>query len=72
MRVLPQGIQEAIQAWHEGGWTPMGRLGTPEDIGNAAMLLCMDEASFITGQILHVDGGGSIIDTVFPVDIPRG
>ena len=72
LRVLPQQIQEAIRAWHEGGWTPMGRLGTPEDIGNAAMLLCMDEASFITGQILHVDGGGSLMDTVLPLDIQRG
>lgn len=72
LRVLPQEVQEAIRAWHEGGWTPMGRLGTPEDIGNAVMLLCMDEASFITGQILHVDGGGSIMDTVLPLDIQRG
>jgi NAD(P)-dependent dehydrogenase (short-subunit alcohol dehydrogenase family) len=72
LRVLPQEIQEAIRVWHEGGWTPMGRLGTPEDVGNAVMLLCMDEASFITGQILHVDGGGSIMDTVLPLDIQRG
>lgn len=72
LRVLPPEVQEAIRAWHEGGWTPMGRLGTPEDIGNAVILLCMDEASFITGQILHVDGGASIMDTVFPLDIQRG
>ena len=50
----------------------MGRLGTPADIGNAVMLLCMDEASFITGQTIHVDGGASIMDTVFPLDIQRG
>ncbi len=72
LRVLPKEVQDAIRAWHEGGWTPMGRLGTPEDVGNAVMLLCMDEASFITGQVLHVDGGGSIMDTVFPLDIQRG
>ena len=72
LRVLPPEIQEAIRAWHEGGWTPMGRLGTPEDVGNAVMLFCMDEASFITGQILHVDGGGSIMDTVLPLEIQRG
>ena len=72
LRVLPPEVQDAIRAWHEGGWTPMGRLGTPEDIGNAVILLCMDEASFITGQILHVDGGASIMDTVFPLDIQRG
>src|SRR5881227_2098537 len=72
LRVLPQAVQDAIRSWHEGGWTPMGRLGTPADIGNAVMLLCMDEASFITGQILHVDGGASIMDTVFPLEIQRG
>jgi len=72
LRVLPQKVQDAIQSWHEGGWTPMGRLGTPEDIGNAVILLCMDEASFITGQVLHVDGGASIMDTVLPLDIQRG
>ena len=72
LRVLPQEVQDAIRSWHEGGWTPMGRLATPEDIGNAVMLLCMDEARFITCQILHVDGGASIMDTVLPLDIQRG
>src|SRR6266849_8358089 len=72
LRILPSEVQDAIRAWHEGGWTPMGRLGTPADIGNAVMLLCMDEASFITGQIVHVDGGASIMDTVFPLDIQQG
>jgi enoyl-[acyl-carrier-protein] reductase (NADH) len=47
-------------------------LGTPADIGNAVMLLCMDEASFITGQTLYVDGGASLMDPVFPHGIPRG
>src|SRR5439155_25543372 len=72
LRTLPQDIQEATQAWHEGGWTPMRRLGTPEDIGNAVALLCMEEAGFITGQIIHVDGGASIMDTVFPLEIQQG
>ena len=72
LRALPQDIQEATRAWHEGGWTPMRRLGTPEDIGNAVTLLCMEEAGFITGQIIHVDGGASIMDTVFPLEIQRG
>jgi enoyl-[acyl-carrier protein] reductase III len=72
LRALPQDVQEATRAWHEGGWTPMRRLGTPEDIGNAVTLLCMEEASFITGQIIHVDGGASIMDTVFPLEIQRG
>ncbi len=72
LRALPQGVQDAIQAWHESGWTPMKRLGTPADIGNAVMLLCMEEASFITGQVIHVDGGASIMDPVFPLEIQRG
>ena len=72
LRSLPQDIQDATRAWHEGGWTPMRRLGTPEDIGNAVTLLCMEEAGFITGQIIHVDGGASIMDTVFPLEIQRG
>ncbi len=37
--------------------TPLGRLGTPEDIANAAAFLCSEEASFITGQVLGVNGG---------------
>jgi enoyl-[acyl-carrier protein] reductase III len=72
LRALPQDIQEATRAWHEGGWTPMRRLATPEDIGNAVTLLCMEEAGFITGQIIHVDGGASIMDTVFPLEIQQG
>ncbi|MGE3799200.1 MAG: SDR family oxidoreductase, partial [Thermomicrobiales bacterium] len=36
---------------------PMGRLGTPEDLVGAAVLLCSDAASFITGQTLYIDGG---------------
>ncbi|MBN2589505.1 MAG: SDR family oxidoreductase [Sedimentisphaerales bacterium] len=40
--------------------TPMNRIGKPEDIGWAAVYLCSDEAAFITGQQLVVDGGVSI------------
>ncbi|MBW4568413.1 MAG: SDR family oxidoreductase [Tolypothrix carrinoi HA7290-LM1] len=72
LRLLPQAVQEATQTWHQSGWTPMRRLGTPEDIANAVMLLCMKEASFITGQIIHVDGGASIMDSVYPLNIQQG
>ena len=37
--------------------TPVGRCGQPEDIGNAAVFLALDESSFITGHNLVVDGG---------------
>jgi 3-oxoacyl-[acyl-carrier protein] reductase len=37
--------------------TPLGRLGEPEDIASAVRFLCSDEASFITGEVLLVDGG---------------
>ena len=37
--------------------TPLGRWGNPDDIGPVAVFLCCDEARFITGQTLFVDGG---------------
>ena len=37
--------------------TPLGRLGDPADIAGAVRFLCSDEASFITGEVLLVDGG---------------
>jgi len=66
---LPQEVQDAAHAWHAGGWTPMGRLGTPADIGNAVSLLCSEQAGWITGQTIYADGGASLMDTVFPLEI---
>ncbi len=37
--------------------TPLGRLGTPEDVAGAVVFLASDEASFITGEIVDVNGG---------------
>ena len=37
--------------------TPMGRLGTPDDIVGAVLFLCSSAASYITGHVLVVDGG---------------
>jgi enoyl-[acyl-carrier protein] reductase III len=69
---FPQAAVEAARAWHASGWTPMGRLGTPADIGNAVSLLCSPDAGWITGQLLHVDGGASLVDTLLPLEIQRG
>ena len=37
--------------------TPLGRLGDPEDVAGAVRFLCSDEARFVTGAVLLVDGG---------------
>jgi 3-oxoacyl-[acyl-carrier protein] reductase len=37
--------------------TPLGRFGSPEDVAGAVRFLCSEEASFITGEVLLVDGG---------------
>jgi NAD(P)-dependent dehydrogenase (short-subunit alcohol dehydrogenase family) len=38
---------------------PLGRTGKPEDIGNAALFLASDEASWVSGETLFVDGASS-------------
>jgi NAD(P)-dependent dehydrogenase (short-subunit alcohol dehydrogenase family) len=40
--------------------TPLRRFGTPQDIANAALFLASDEAAYITGAGLHVDGGMNV------------
>jgi len=47
--------EDDLQAF--AGRIPAGRLGMPEDIVPAVLLLCSDEAAYITGQTLHVNGG---------------
>ena len=68
---LPDNVQSAIKRWQQDGWTPMRRLGTPADIGNAVALLCSDEASWITGQLINVDGGASLMDAHLPLEIQQ-
>jgi 3-oxoacyl-[acyl-carrier protein] reductase len=36
---------------------PMGRIGTPQEVANAVLFLASDMATYITGQVLIVDGG---------------
>jgi 3-oxoacyl-[acyl-carrier protein] reductase len=40
---------------------PVRRVGYPEDIAAAAAFLCSDEASYVTGQTLVVDGGAKLV-----------
>jgi enoyl-[acyl-carrier protein] reductase III len=65
---LPEAFQTGLREWHERGWTPMGRLGTPADIGNAVGLICTPEAAWITGQLIDVDGGASLVDAHLPLE----
>ncbi len=51
-RVLPEKVVESMIAT-----IPQNRLGTPEDIAKAVLFLVSDNADYITGQTLHVDGG---------------
>jgi enoyl-[acyl-carrier-protein] reductase (NADH) len=46
----------------------MGRLGKPSDIGNAVALICSEEAGWITGQLIEVDGGASLVDAHLPLE----
>jgi len=49
---IPEDAQQAMLAN-----TPLGRFGDPEDVGRVVRFLCSDEAAFITGEVLLVDGG---------------
>ena len=69
---LPEQVRDLIRSWHARGWTPMGRLGTPEDVGNVAMLLCLEEANWITGQVIYADGGASLMNPEVPPEIQLG
>jgi enoyl-[acyl-carrier-protein] reductase (NADH) len=66
---LPTEAYQAIKNWHQAGWSPMKRMGTPVDVGNAVTLLCSEEASFITGQTLYVDGGAACMFSEMPLAI---
>jgi 3-oxoacyl-[acyl-carrier protein] reductase len=52
IKSMPEKIIEGMRSR-----TPLGRMGEPRDIANAYLFLASDEASFITGTVLRVDGG---------------
>lgn len=53
---LPDGHKEKIISM-----IPQGRIGNPDDIAAAAVFLASDEASYVTGQTIHVNGGMAMI-----------
>jgi NAD(P)-dependent dehydrogenase (short-subunit alcohol dehydrogenase family) len=65
----PQAFQDAVKQWVESGWTPMRRRCTPGDIADVCALLCSDEARFVTGQGITVDGGSSLMNPDLPLAI---
>jgi 3-oxoacyl-[acyl-carrier protein] reductase len=52
VKAMPEKVLAGMKAR-----TPLGRLGDPHDVANAYLFLASDEASFITGETLRVDGG---------------
>ncbi len=69
---LPPQVQDLIRNWHQRGWTPMGRLGTPEDAANVVALFCSDDAAWVTGQVIYADGGASLMNPEVPTEIQLG
>jgi 3-oxoacyl-[acyl-carrier protein] reductase len=58
--LIDTDMTRAITANAQADWAaqiPLGRAGTPADVAAAVCFLASDEASYITGQVLHVNGG---------------
>jgi 3-oxoacyl-[acyl-carrier protein] reductase len=49
---LPEAVKKAFLEM-----IPMKRMGTPEDVAQAVKFLLSDQAAYITGQVIHVNGG---------------
>ena len=71
LNTLPGPVQQMIREHQEAGWTPMRRLGTPADIGDAVALFCAKEAGWITGQVVAADGGASVMTAALPLAIQQ-
>lgn len=68
--IITEGLQGLGQSYLDGmaAAIPLKRLGKVEDIGYAALFLASDEASYITGQTIVVDGGQTLPESVEAID----
>lgn len=71
LNTLPDPVVQMIRDHHQNGWTPMRRLGTPADIGDAVSLFCSKEAGWITGQVVAADGGMGLMEPALPLAIQQ-
>ena len=62
-RLSQPGTRERIERW-----IPLGRAGRPEDIAHAMLFLASDEAAWITGQTIVVDGGATLPETGYAME----
>ncbi len=68
--IITEGLQDLGQSYLDGmaKAIPLKRLGKVEDIGNAALFLASEEASYITGQTIVVDGGQILPESAEAID----
>jgi 3-oxoacyl-[acyl-carrier protein] reductase len=68
--VVSEGLTELGPEYREKmeSSIPMGKLGTAEDVGNVALFLATDEAAYITGQTIAVDGGQILPESLLALE----